>query len=468
MSQLDDSAALREEAEAMTATMSPQPRVIPRAEHTVSRADIDREALKVMHRLRDEGHLAYLVGGGVRDLLLGKKPKDFDISTSAKPGELRKIFRNSRIIGRRFRLVQVFFPGGKIIEVATFRCRSEFEANGGEIETLAHDNTFGTPVEDAFRRDLTINALFYEIENFTVIDYTGGVEDLRNRLVRLVGDPDRRLLRDPVRMLRAIRHAARSDFTIENETWLAICRHVDKLGLCPDSRLRDELFKDLRAGASRSWADFALASGIFFELFPFYRGILPPPGPADQESQRLIAPAPLVTLLFKLLRMVDQMVAAGKEFSEEMLLALLLLPWAEARFELLAKELDRSGAYRFSRKLRSELDEILVPLNIKRSSKESLAMLLSNLPLLLAHCPVESEEEVGEWPKPLARKGYFPQCLALYELYRAALTGEQPSAIISAAAPPPPAVKRKSARPGRRREGRAPAFVKGGIFGLKK
>lgn len=453
----------------MTKPLLPEPRVIPRAEHSVSRADIDREALKVMHRLRDEGHLAYLVGGGVRDLLLGQKPKDFDISTSAKPGELRKIFRNSRIIGRRFRLVQVFFPGGKIIEVATFRCRSEFEINGGEIETLAHDNTFGTPVEDAFRRDLTINALFYEIENFSVIDYTGGVEDLHNRLVRLVGDPDRRLIRDPVRMLRAIRHAARSDFTIEAETWRAICRHVEKLGLCPDSRLRDELFKDLRAGASRSWADFALASGIFFELFPFYRGILPAPDPADLDRQRITAPVPLVELLFKLLRTVDLAVAEQQEFSEEMLLALLLLPWAEARFGLLVKELDRSAAYSFSRKLRDELDKILVPLNIKRSSKEALAMLLGNLPLLLAH-RLEVESEADEWPKWLVRKGCFPQCLALYELYRAALAGERPPEIISAAAPPPVAAKRKSARPGRRREGRAPALVKkkGGIFGLKK
>jgi poly(A) polymerase len=148
----------------MTDSDYPQPRIIPRPEHAISRANIDREALKVMYRLRDEGFLAYLVGGGVRDLLQGKTPKDFDISTNAKPGELRKIFRNSRIIGRRFRLVQVFYHGGKIIEVSTFRCRSEFEENGnGDVETLAADNTFGNPAEDAFRRDLTINALFYLI-----------------------------------------------------------------------------------------------------------------------------------------------------------------------------------------------------------------------------------------------------------------------------------------------------------------
>ncbi|WP_041719522.1 poly(A) polymerase [Desulfurivibrio alkaliphilus] len=446
----------------------PEPRVIPRSEHCISRADIDREALKVMHRLRDEGFRAYLVGGGVRDLLLGKKPKDFDISTDARPGQLRKIFRNSRIIGRRFRLVQVFFHGGKIIEVATFRCRSEFDLNGGEIETLASDNTFGDPAEDAFRRDLTINALFYEIENFSVIDYTGGVEDLRLGLVRLVGDPDRRLIRDPVRMLRAIRHAARSGFVIEEETWQAILRHVEKLRLCPDSRLRDELCKDLQAGASRRWAELGLASGVFFELFPFYREILPGPDPERPERQEITRPTPLTDLLLQLLAVVDRAVADDNAPGEEVLFAMLLLPWAEANFQLLASRPDRASSYRFSRRLRSDLDAVLAPLNIKRHTKESLAVLLANLPLLLTHDP-RSVDGSGpsEWPRWLTKKGYFPRCLAFYELYRAAVAGE-PLPDLTPLAPSPMAKKRK-ARSGGRREGRAPAFArsKGGIFGLK-
>lgn len=453
----------------------PQPRIIPRSEHSVSRSGIDREALKVLHRLRDEGHTAYLVGGGVRDLLLGKSPKDFDISTSAKPGELRKIFRNSRIIGRRFRLVQVFFPGGKIIEVSTFRCRSEFELDGSEVETLAQDNTFGNPAEDAFRRDLTINALFYEIETFTVIDYTGGVEDLRNRLVRLVGDPDRRLLRDPVRMLRAIRHAARAGFAIEEQTWAAICRHVDKLALCPDSRLRDELFKDLRAGASRHWAELALTSGIFFELFPFYRGIMPPCEAGEQgdheaadRPQELAAPTPAAQLLFKLLKMVDSLTAGAGEISEELLFAMLLLPWTQARFGLPEQELSRAEAYKFSRHLRAELDDILAPLNIKRSNKEGMAVLLSNLPLLVHNRPAKGEQ----WPRWLSRKGYFERCRAFYELYLAALAEQPPPAAITRVVAPPAAAAKKRDRPPagrpRRRQGRTPAHAKGGIFGLKK
>lgn len=450
----------------------PEPRVIPRSDHPISRANIDREALKVMHRLRDEGFCAYLVGGGVRDLLLGKTPKDFDISTDAKPGELRKIFRNSRIIGRRFRLVQVFFHGGKIVEVSTFRCRSEFEINGSEIETLASDNTFGSPAEDAFRRDLTINALFYEIADFSIIDYTGGGEDLRRGLVRLIGDPDRRLIRDPVRMLRAIRHAARAALIIEEQTWRAILRHVDKLSLCPDSRLRDELTKDLQAGASRAWVELALASGIFFQLFPFYRSVLPAPDPKVLDRQTVEQVSPLTDLLFQLLTVVDRLVAMGKTPTEDILLALLLLPWAEARFGLLHGKPDRAEAYRFSRQLRENLEEILVPFNIKRHIKELMATLLANLPLLLTHGaqPVAEGKGGRQWPRWLTSKGYFPRCQVFYELYLAAVSGtELPVGTgIGVAAPPVVKPKKSRSRSGSRRVGRAPAFANGGIFGLKK
>lgn len=452
----------------------PQPRIIPRSEHAISRANIDREALKVMYRLRDEGFLAYLVGGGVRDLLQGKTPKDFDISTNAKPGELRKIFRNSRIIGRRFRLVQVFYHGGKIIEVSTFRCRSEFEENGnGEVETLAADNTFGNPAEDAFRRDLTINALFYEIENFTIIDYVGGMEDIQNRVVRMVGDPERRVIRDPVRMMRAIRHAARSNFTIEPITWRAIRQHADKLALCPDSRLRDELFKDLRAGASRAWAELALAGGVLLELLPFYRGILPDPDPVDLAQQQVTAANPAAILLFKLLILVDRLAAEERQLGEEALLAMLLLPWADSRFGLLAQQLDRAGAYQLSRALRAELDDILQPLNIKRGNKEGVTQLLACLPIFLRH---QGDEH---WPKSLRGKGYFAAGLAFFNLYQAALADEVAVRELGEEALAPVAATtvamlessgRRRPRSGNgRREGRAPSFSsrKGGIFGLK-
>src|SRR3954469_595575 len=210
------------------------PRIIPRAEHPISRRDIDQDALKVPYRLRQYDHTAYLVGGSVRDLLLGRRPKDFDIGTSAHPYQVKKLFRNCWIIGRRFRLAHVKF-GLKVIEVATFRRQvavgEEVVQDGvpapdpstPEGEHLIHrDNTFGTPEEDAFRRDFTINALFYDIADFSVIDYVGGLEDLQARVVRSIGDPAVRFREDPVRMMRAVALAARLDFKIDQQVLDAI------------------------------------------------------------------------------------------------------------------------------------------------------------------------------------------------------------------------------------------------------
>src|SRR6266540_3824319 len=195
-----------------------EPRIIPREAHTVSRRDIDPDALKVLYRLRQFDHVAYLVGGSVRDLLLGRRPKDFDIGTSAHPYQVKRLFRNCWIIGRRFRLAHVRF-GTKNIEVATFRRQLSAEElaappepppdegiplHPGGLRThdglLHRDNTFGTPEEDAFRRDFTVNALFYDIASFSIIDYTGGLQDLENRLIRCIGNPVERFQEDPVRM----------------------------------------------------------------------------------------------------------------------------------------------------------------------------------------------------------------------------------------------------------------------------
>src|SRR5450631_88798 len=203
------------------------PRIVPREEHPISRRDIDPDALKVLYRLRQHDHVAYLVGGSVRDLILGRRPKDFDIGTSAHPYQVKKLFRNCWIIGRRFRLAHVKF-GQKVIEVATFRRQvaagEEIVQDGvpapdptvPEGEALIHrDNTFGTPEEDAFRRDFTINALIYDVSTFTVIDYVVGLQDLERRLIRSIGDPNVRFVEDPVRMLRAAVLAARLDFEMD-------------------------------------------------------------------------------------------------------------------------------------------------------------------------------------------------------------------------------------------------------------
>jgi poly(A) polymerase len=239
-----------------------EPRIIPREQHVVSRRDIDPDALKVLYRLRQAEHVAYLVGGSVRDLLLGRRPKDFDIGTSAHPYQVKKLFRNCWIIGRRFRLAHVKF-GQKVIEVATFRRQvapgEEVVADGVPApdpstpegqHLIHHDNTFGTPEEDAFRRDFTVNALFYDIATFSVIDYVEGLEDLRAAIVRSIGDPDVRLVEDPVRMLRAVALAARLNFTIEPALLDSIRRHRHEIGKASAPRMLEEYYKILRAGSA--------------------------------------------------------------------------------------------------------------------------------------------------------------------------------------------------------------------------
>jgi poly(A) polymerase len=441
---------------------TPTPRIIPRSDHPISRNKIDREALKVLYRLRDAGHVAYLVGGGVRDLYLGKTPKDFDISTDARPGQLRKIFRNSRLIGRRFRLVQVFFHGGKIIEVSTFRCRSEYELNGNttgaEERVLAANNTFGTPSDDAFRRDLTINSLFYEIENHNIIDYTGGVSDLKHGIIRFIGEPDTRIQRDPARMMRVIRHAARNSFTIDQDTWDSILKHREKLRLCPISRIRDELMKDLRSTACRDWAELAINSKVFQEIFPFYKNILSTPENLSIRKQ-----------LLAILAVVDRLHKKGMRLSDQQLFSLVVLPWAITEFELINKNCKGSEFHRLLRKIRGRLEEILGHMSIKRTIKESIAMQLATLPQFIGFA------QENNWPKWLKKKSYYRECDLFFRIYSEATTGRKiPKHVIGEsikqtglAAKRKPARKRKYKKKGRS----GPAFSgkkRGSIFGLNK
>ena len=245
-----------------------QPVIVPRVEHAISRTQIDSDALKVLYRLHQHNFTAYLVGGSVRDLLLRRQPKDFDIGTSAHPYQVKKIFRNCWIIGRRFRLAHIRF-GPKTIEVATFRRKMsaeelaaseaqrlapgagvEIPARPGRDRPLHRDNTFGTPEEDAFRRDFTINALFYDIASRSIIDYTGGLADLHTRLIRCIGDPVDRFREDPVRMLRAVALAARLGFAIDPPIDAAIAAHRGDIAHSAPARLMEELYKVLRAGAA--------------------------------------------------------------------------------------------------------------------------------------------------------------------------------------------------------------------------
>jgi poly(A) polymerase len=246
-----------------------EPVIVARSEHALSRKQIDPDALKVLYRLQQNDHVAYLVGGSVRDLLLGRRPKDFDIGTSAHPYQVKRLFRNCWIIGRRFRLAHVRF-GTKTIEVATFRRQVSAQevaaleaqpaipleesaadaAEDGHDRLVHRDNTFGTPEEDAFRRDFTVNALFYDIATFSIIDYTGGLQDLRDGIIRCIGTPEERFQEDPVRMLRAVAMAARLGFSIDPPIDAAIATHRGDIARSAPARLIEELYKLLRSGAA--------------------------------------------------------------------------------------------------------------------------------------------------------------------------------------------------------------------------
>jgi poly(A) polymerase len=330
------------------------PHIIPRPEHNVSRRDIDVEALKVLYRLHHSGYTAYLVGGGVRDLLLGKKPKDFDVVTDARPGELRKLFRNSRIIGRRFRLVQVFFKGAHIVEVSTFRHRSEFDEVAENGANPTKDTTYGTPAEDALRRDLTINGLFYNIADFSLVDYVGGMEDLEAKRIRVIGDPAVRFQRDPVRMLRVLRHAARTGFTIDNAAWDEIIAKGHLIRTCSPARVRDEILKDFRSGAARPFFALMIDSGLFYAIFPAWAGRLGVPG-----ERRLL----------ELIGRLDQLVDSGFALSDSFLWAVFLtaflepephpLDFKELREFIQEKIKEALGGIEFPRQRQDEVSQML-------------------------------------------------------------------------------------------------------------
>ncbi len=247
-----------------------QPIVYSRKDHIISRKQISNAALRVLYGLNDNGYRACLVGGGVRDLLLGRAPKDFDIATDARPEKIREIFKNSRLIGRRFRLAHVRF-GRELIEVATFRSSHEISSPDAGISQqgqILRDNVYGTLEEDVWRRDFTINALYYDIRDFSVIDYVGGVGDLRQGVIKLIGKPVVRYREDPVRMLRAIRFAAKLGFNITRSTMSPIPSLIHLLNEISPARLFDETMKLFNAGHALAVYERLFEVGLFTLLYP--------------------------------------------------------------------------------------------------------------------------------------------------------------------------------------------------------
>ncbi|WFB34797.1 polynucleotide adenylyltransferase PcnB [Kiritimatiellota bacterium B12222] len=267
-----------------------EPTILQRSDHCISRNNISKNALTVLYRLNEKGYKAYLAGGCVRDLMLGRQPKDFDVATDASPQEVKRCFRNCRLIGRRFRLAHVMFRD-EIIEVATFRAPTSgtlpdpVEGEDSETEEVSQlssspdvvineegvvirDNEYGTPQEDAFRRDFTVNALFYDIADFSIIDYVGGLEDLKKRVIHCIGDPEVRYQEDPVRMIRAVRFASTLDLRIEQKTYDAILSQTSQMLHASHARMYEEILKFFYSGAMESAFKYWNETGLLDVMFP--------------------------------------------------------------------------------------------------------------------------------------------------------------------------------------------------------
>ncbi len=282
------------------------PVVLPRSEHSISRKQIDEDTLKVLYRLSRSGHKAYLVGGGVRDLLLGRAPKDFDVGTDATPNQVKKLFRNCFLVGRRFRLAHIRFGGNYVVEVATFRrlARPDDLPEDPADHFFFTENIFGTPQEDAFRRDFTINALFYDIKTFSIIDYVGGLADLEARRLRVIGDPLVRFTEDPVRMLRALEFAARLGFSLDEKVREGIYVRAPLIAEAAPARIREELMELFRHKVAGAVLRNAQSMGLLEPLLAGYEG--------DDKT-------------FDLLERVDQRTASGASIEEPFALAALYL-----------------------------------------------------------------------------------------------------------------------------------------------
>ncbi len=341
--------------------------VLDRSEHSISRRQISESALKVLYRLDKAGFRACLVGGGVRDVLLGKQPKDFDVATDATPDEVRALFKNSRLIGRRFRLAHIRY-GREVIEVATFR---SLAANSSKTELskdgrILRDNTFGSIEEDALRRDFTVNALYYDIHDFSVLDYAQGIEDLKNSTLKLIGDPATRYKEDPVRMLRAVRFAAKLDFSIEQSAAKAIFEHGRLLRDIPPARLYDEVLKIFHSGHALRSYQLLRHYDLFGYLFPALERYL------NQDPSEV-----MLDFIEQALVNTDERVRQDKPVSPAFIFAALLWPLVHQRAIQLQSEqistvpaLHNAGSEIFQRQVQT----IAVPRRFSQIAKNIWSM----------------------------------------------------------------------------------------------
>jgi len=384
----------------------PEPRILARPEHPVSRKNISENTLKVLYRLHNQGYKGYLVGGAVRDLMMQRGPKDFDVGTDARPNEVRRLFRNSRIIGRRFRLVHVYFQG-EIVEVSTFRRDPdpEHQDSGDDELLITSDNTYGTPREDAFRRDFTVNALFYDIGDFSVVDYVGGVEDLEDGLIRAIGDPDVRFQEDPVRMLRACEFAGRLGFAIEEGTQDGIHRQRRELEKASAVRVTEEIVDLMRCGSADDAVGWMMDLDLLEVLLPEAYDMVAVEERGLGSFDR--TPAAL-----------DEMVAEGAKIGDAVALASLLLPRVMLRrYDIEAVDQRPMSRDAIGAMVAEVIEPFLARLQISRDRAARIGAALNGFHRL-AEPGLQARQRVD-----LARRPWFSDALTLFEMLVRA-TGE--------------------------------------------
>jgi poly(A) polymerase len=399
----------RRETEAGEADNPPDshlPLVIPINDHSISRRDIDPDAQKVIYRLIRQGFTAYLVGGGVRDLLLGRSPKDFDISTNARPEEVRGIFHNCYLIGRRFRLAHIRFTGGKVIETSTFRRAPESDADPNDpgADLLQRDdNFFGSAEEDARRRDFTVNGLFYDIASFSVIDYVNGMVDVRQRVIRSIGDPGIRFREDPIRMVRAVRFASRLGFAISPEDFAAISRHRHDLDRASPARLLEEICRLFAFSSGRRAMELLLSTGIMEVILPEVAQYLEKTADPSRFWRRLAA--------------LDKGDTVHPEASPALIFAAILGdPLADF---LDIPDLSHPENRRRLERTRSFIDMASVRLSLPRKLREKLLRLIASQSRFQG--PVKKR-----YTESMARQDWFSEALALAEI-QSEVAGENPA-----------------------------------------
>ncbi len=361
----------------------------------------------MLYRISGAGYKAYLVGGSVRDLLLSRRPKDFDVGTDAHPQALRRLFRNCRLIGRRFRLAHILFAEGKVIEVATFRRRPEpLDPSAPEL-LMTSDNVFGTAREDALRRDFTINGLFYNIADFSVIDYVGGLEDLEAGLVRTIGDPDIRFREDPVRMMRAVEFASRLGFAITPDAYEAILEHRKEIAKSAPPRVTEEISQSLKGGHALTTFLLLREVGILDILLPELARVL-----RETDPEHLHGTG---HLFWSLLDVLDAERRRGRFYEDAVLFALFFLPIVRARVREAAPDGDPSPAL-----LSTLLEDLVTPIAIRMALPHAVSHRIKQALAIVGKLSHRPDSRLAS-PR-LAFREAFPAALELFDL-RAMATG---------------------------------------------